>query len=177
MKAAAFAAVISCNRLALDTTVSAKGKGGGGPKCIICQCLISAQRDSGVPEECLSSPDVPSEERAGRPDLLSVFTKFPKASVQPEGAGSRAMLAGTEELLGHLCRCKTPIPMVTAAPCPAESDLTVQTEKMRRHRPADSSPQTSGHQRWHRHVSPPLTQDWRGGGSPSKPNGSGVFSH
>lgn len=30
--AAALAAVISCNRLALDTTASAKGKGGGGTK-------------------------------------------------------------------------------------------------------------------------------------------------
>lgn len=73
----------------------------------------------------------------------------------PEPAAPCTWLAGTEELLGHLRWGRTPIRTVTAASRPAESDLTVQTEKMRRHRLAEFSPQTSSHQRWHRRGSPP----------------------
>lgn len=92
--------------------------------------------------------------------LVCVHASFPKhlcsQRVQgPEPAAAFTQLAGTEEPLGHLRRCKTPICTVPAAPCPAESDLKVQMEKMRRHRLEEPSPQTSSHHRQHRHVCPP----------------------
>lgn len=129
-----------------------------------------------------ASPHSASPPRKGQdaPTSRLCSCKLPKASAQPEGAGPEpaapcTWLAGTEELLGHLRQCKAPIRTVTAAPCPAESDLMVQTEKMRRHRPAETSPQTSSHQRWHRHVSPTLYEAGGVVGQPVSPTALGYF--
>lgn len=78
------------------------------------------------------------------PPLICVHVNSPKhmrsQRVQgPEPDAPCTWLAGTEELLGHLRRWKTPICTVTAAPCPAESDVAVQTEKMKRDQPTESS--------------------------------------
>lgn len=89
--AAALAAVISCNRLAIDTTVSAKGKGGGGTN----MHHLSMPGSSPTGQRCPGGMAVPTSPRKGQ--------DAPTSHLCSAGAGAAVPAGRDEDLLGHLC--------------------------------------------------------------------------